>query len=128
MPAWSAPILVPPNGSTTLHFLPHHHCDADAPERGYTGEKNPYCSKDAARAACAAAGCTGGLAEKELLINATYAKRPPKEGYTLGYCARGWVSNEDDLFYWLPEDRPANNSCGPGFTQVNMPTCGGAYW
>ena len=124
-PDWSAPITTPPPGSTTLHLLPNHQCTGEGEYTGADG-KFPYCTKEEARAACEAAGCDG-LAERKLLINATYAKRPPKDGYYLGYCVRGWVSNFGDLFYWLPEDRPEKDSCGPGFTKTSMPSCGGAY-
>ena len=124
-PDWSAPITTPPPGSTTLHLLPNHQCTG-AGEYSDADGKHPYCTKDEARAACVAAGCDG-LAERKLLINATYAKRPPKDGYYLGYCVRGWVSNFGDLWYWLPEDRPEKDSCGPGFTKTSMPSCGGAY-
>ena len=123
-PDWSAPITTPPPGSTTLHLLPNHQCTG-AGEYSDADGKHPYCTKDEARAACVAAGCDG-LAERKLLINATYAKRPP-DGYYLGYCVRGWVSNFGDLWYWLPEDRPEKDSCGPGFTKTSMPSCGGAY-
>ena len=99
-----------------------------------------YNSKSKAETGCQKAGC-GRLATDAELEGALYPKKELdgivwQDGsptgratphFRTGLCARGWVSDRDDLRFWMPKDGKNAEACPAGYSSKPASQKGSAY-